>query len=168
MKRLGILSDTHGNLSLLKRAVEETGPVDMWLHAGDYIRDARWLATWCPVPVLAVAGNCDRPGDGKAEEFVEIENLLIWLTHGHRQHVKNGRGDLIWWAQQYGAQMAVYGHTHQNENQVQNSVLIFNPGSLEHSRDEAPSWGRVSIENGKVVEAEILHFQGFEPFSIEK
>ena len=46
MKRLGILSDTHGNLQLLKQAVEETGPVDMWLHAGDYIRDARWLATW--------------------------------------------------------------------------------------------------------------------------
>lgn len=160
MKRIGVVSDSHGNLEQLRQIVALSGEVDLWLHAGDHLRDARWLAGWCGVPVVAVAGNCDRPSDGKVDEFIELEGMLIWLTHGHRQHVKTDRSELLWWAEQYGADIVVYGHTHRSENRVHNSALIFNPGSLAHPRDTGPSWGLLTLEAGRVQEAKILYFQG--------
>ena len=42
MKRIGILSDTHGYLDDIDLVLEATADqdIDMWLHAGDYGDDA--------------------------------------------------------------------------------------------------------------------------------
>mgnify|MGYP002738237007 FL=1 len=45
MKRIGIMSDTHGYRELIDAVVEITADeeLDMWLHAGDFGDDARYL-----------------------------------------------------------------------------------------------------------------------------
>ncbi len=56
MKRIGIISDTHGYLDTIDLALDATmdQDIDMWLHAGDYGDDARYMQTRTDVPVYAV------------------------------------------------------------------------------------------------------------------
>nr|WP_252894086.1 metallophosphoesterase family protein [Veillonella denticariosi] len=59
MKRIGIISDTHGyleNIDLVLKATENRH-IDMWLHAGDYGDDARYMQDHTAVPVYAVRGE---------------------------------------------------------------------------------------------------------------
>ena len=48
MKRIGILSDTHGYLEDIDLVLEATADqdIDMWLHAGDFGDDARYAGTY--------------------------------------------------------------------------------------------------------------------------
>ena len=45
MKRIGIISDTHGYLDTIDLALDATmdQDIDMWLHTGDYGDDARYM-----------------------------------------------------------------------------------------------------------------------------
>ena len=45
MKRIGILSDTHGYLEDIDLVLAATADqdIDMWLHAGDFGDDARYM-----------------------------------------------------------------------------------------------------------------------------
>ena len=57
--RIGVMSDSHGNTMAVDRAIELAGSVDCWLHAGDLIEDAEYLAMVTDKKVINVAGNCD-------------------------------------------------------------------------------------------------------------
>ncbi|HWR30039.1 MAG TPA: YfcE family phosphodiesterase [Negativicutes bacterium] len=127
--RIGVIGDTHGDIHSIKQAVGAIGPVDLWMHTGDFFRDALVLGTFVDVPVTSVAGNCDGRVDAKADEFVEMAGYQIWLTHGHRHGVKQNLKDLRDWAQRYEADIVVFGHTHQPESIVEKGLLLFNPGS---------------------------------------
>ena len=37
--RIAVMSDSHGNLDALKKAVAEMGHVDVIIHLGDYVED---------------------------------------------------------------------------------------------------------------------------------
>ena len=56
MKRIGILSDTHGYLEDIDLVLEATADqdIDMWLHAGDFGDDARYMQEHTDIPVYAV------------------------------------------------------------------------------------------------------------------
>ena len=56
MKRIGIVSDTHGYLENIDLILEATvdQDIDMWLHAGDYGDDARYMQEHTEIPVYAV------------------------------------------------------------------------------------------------------------------
>ena len=56
--------------------------MDYWLHTGDYSQDARFLVAETMLPMLTVAGNCDKPiGIANLDEFLVLEDKRIWLTH---------------------------------------------------------------------------------------
>ena len=46
--RIGVISDTHGNIPALSKAIKAVGKVDQWLHAGDHSWDADELKTLPP------------------------------------------------------------------------------------------------------------------------
>ena len=59
MKRILVLSDSHGNVNNMIYAVKETDP-DMIIHLGDCWTDAARLKTKFPhIPMEQVPGNCD-------------------------------------------------------------------------------------------------------------
>ena len=70
--RIGIMGDTHGDVFSMQQAIAEAGPVERWLHTGDFFRDSLLLATIVSVPVTAVAGNCDGRAEAKPDEFIEV------------------------------------------------------------------------------------------------
>ena len=134
MLRIGVLGDSHGDTRAIKQAVSLAGAVDLWLHTGDFCRDAMFLATLTTAPVLMVAGNCDGRSEAKPDEFAQLAGFHIWLTHGHRHGVKQDTHDLAAWALRYEADIVVYGHTHQTAAWSQDGIQFFNPGSASQPR----------------------------------
>jgi len=151
--RVIVFSDSHSVLDYALRALRETGEVDLILHAGDHYRDAFRLAAETGLPVRAVAGNCDRPGEGPVEELLELADSRILLTHGHL-----GGGPKQWeaWllrrAGERGAGAVVYGHTHAAKVACEGGILIFNPGSITAPRDRGrPSYGILEISGNGII-----------------
>ncbi len=159
--RIGIMSDTHGSLDAVARAVSLAGPVDMWLHAGDCIADAEHLSIISGVPVHNVAGNCDWPNMTVPEErLIDVAGHCILLTHGHNYGVRYDTEILIEAAEERGADIAVYGHTHIAEISPGDEVYVLNPGSAARPRDEMrPSFMVVTLEPGKKPEAELVRME---------
>lgn len=127
--KIGVISDTHGDQAAIHQVVRLLTHVDMWLHAGDCSQDAECLRNLVTVPVIAARGNCDGHTTAKIDEFVEVHDRKIWLTHGHRYGVKQSTQDLVEWGKQYEVDVVIYGHTHIADNHWCEGILIFNPGS---------------------------------------
>lgn len=145
--RVIVFSDSHGALTFALKALREAGQVDLVLHAGDHCRDGLKLAAETGLTVRAVAGNCDRPGEGPLEELLELEGHKILLAHGHRG---GGPGQWQSWlqarAEELGASAVIFGHTHAAEISREGGILLFNPGSITSPRDESrPSYGILEI-----------------------
>ena len=150
--RIGIMSDSHRNHRAIERAVERVAEVSkaegkespsLWLHAGDNAEDATYLGLLTDVQIENVAGNTDWP-DGKTpyDHVVEVLGHRIFLTHGHMYGVKATRAMLSRTAEEVGADIAIYGHTHVLSIEVEETdtgeVLILNPGSVSEPRDGKP------------------------------
>jgi putative phosphoesterase len=154
--KIGVISDTHGNIAAIRRAVIAVGAVERWLHAGDYSQDGAFLAELTGLEVTTVAGNCDGTTDAKVDEFLEVGGKRIWLTHGHRYRAKDRTNELVWWGRQSGADIVVYGHSHVPDISWHDGLLVFNPGSTYHPRGGyAASCGLLTITDGK-AEAAII------------
>lgn len=155
MVRIGVVSDSHGNFRNIGRVRNEFGRLDWFLHAGDHLRDAARIATNLgvdPSRVRAVAGNCDVPTTQPEEITVEIEGVKIYMAHGHLHGVKSNPQRLYYRAQELGARVAIFGHSHVPLLADINGVLLFNPGSISLPRrlEDPPSAGVLTIENGDI------------------
>jgi len=153
MLRYLIISDTHGlrepMLELYRRY-----PVDGIIHLGDHIADARWLLerTDGP-PVYHVKGNCDYGSTGLEEQLLELGGVRFLLMHGHRFGVKSGYGAAQAEAIRQGADVLLFGHTHNPFLEDRGGILMMNPGSLRNPNRE---YGIIEIEEGKAKGA-LLH-----------
>ena len=107
--RIGITGDTHGSAQAIRRILQQTPPIELWLHTGDYAADANRLHDATGIKTVRVRGNCDLLDDGsKYDEYLEIEGYKIWLTHGHRYIERNVLADLGYWAKQLGQDIVVF------------------------------------------------------------
>ncbi|MGL4943165.1 MAG: metallophosphoesterase [Thermoguttaceae bacterium] len=151
--KLGILSDTHGEVALTRRAVElfqERG-VEFVVHCGDIgTRDV--IEALSPLECHFVFGNCDAARETLAEEvarnerhylygdFGEIDAMerRIFFLHGHQterleRESLSGRWDVV-----------CYGHTHQQSLILVGTTLVINPGALH--RTPSPSVAVIDTE----------------------
>ena len=79
--KIGVLSDTHGDLANIRKVIKRVTDVAMWLHAGDCAPDARYLAVKSQTKVIGIAGNRDWPGPSAKEmEAVQAGNLRIFFN----------------------------------------------------------------------------------------
>ena len=148
---IGVMSDTHGVMAAIRRAVTATGVVDAWLHCGDYSQDAVFLAQLTGRKVTTVRGNCDGAVETRPDEYISVGLVRIWLTHGHRFDVKGREEELAWWAEQYEVHAVVYGHTHVARSSWHKDILVFNPGSPSRPRAGTPSCGILEIRSDGTI-----------------
>lgn len=131
--RVGVFSDSHGDHEALDELLERMGALDAACFLGDVARDAEHLqerlAAMPNQPMLyAVRGNndyystCTLPW----EQLIELGGVRIYMTHGHRLV---SLMNLAYKAQECGAQVALFGHTHQALCETAQGVLLLNPGS---------------------------------------
>lgn len=151
--RVGVISDTHGDQEAIRQVIKVIPHVDMWLHAGDCSQDAEYLASLVSVPVVAARGNCDGYTTAKIDEFFEVADKKIWLTHGHRYGVKGGIGELTEWAKHYEVDIVIYGHTHVPDERWQEGIFIFNPGSATYGH---ATYGILEIDDEGQVKGNIM------------
>ena len=82
MKRVLVLSDSHGNVGNMIRAVKREEP-DMILHLGDCVVDADALRREFPhTTMVNVPGNCDF-SRGDTERLIDIDGYKVLMCHGH-------------------------------------------------------------------------------------
>jgi len=156
LMKIGVISDTHKNLDSARKALENMGPIDMLLHAGDHFRDAQVLAKEIKIPVKAVMGNCDLTA-GPPEELFDLDGVKVLLTHGHRYGVKNGLQKLLYRSKELAVQVTVFGHSHVPAEVWVDGILLFNPGSIGSPRGlgSKPTYGIIYINEEKNIQAHI-------------
>lgn len=136
MKRVLIMSDSHGNVENMVTAVEKENP-DMIIHLGDCVTDAvRLNNRFLQITFANVPGNCDY-SDGKTEKILNIDGYKVLICHGHTYNVKITYLPLECHAREIGVDIALFGHTHSVFYDTHNGVSLFNPGSIG-----APAWGK--------------------------
>ena len=128
-----LIGDTHGKLNKLRDIWPKLTDIDLIAHTGDHYSDAIKIEKEFPVPVIAVAGNCD--GAGPQIKTIETEYGRILLTHGHREGVKYDMNNLYYRALEEDCKAVFYGHTHCSYIVESDGIYFVNPGSLTLPRD---------------------------------
>ena len=149
--RIGVMSDSHGNMRAVIEAVAKMGHVDLYLHAGDHYQDALVLAQHVSVPVVGVGGNCDLMMSTPRQHIGEYEGHKLLLIHGHQYNVKSGTSKILAHARQKKLDIVVFGHTHVPMQQQLDGVFLFNPGSVAYPRMRGhPTYGILTLVKSQV------------------
>lgn len=148
--KAAVFSDTHSNTALMLEAVRRSRP-DVLIHLGDHDRDALLLRQEFPgIPLYNVCGNCDVAPLAPLTELVPLGPVKAFITHGHMYNVDYGRVDsLVYAAQEQGAKLALYGHTHKALCVEAGGVTVLNPGTAGKGREL--TWALIEVfDNGAV------------------
>jgi len=131
-----VVADTHGDITLLKQLVKKYKNYDYLIHLGDYSKDI-YKVEFDGI-VVSVRGNRDLNRDVKQEHILEIMNHRIFLTHGHKYHVKYGIDRLFLKSLEINSTITLFGHTHVPFKENIDGVFLLNPGSLSR-----PAYGNI-------------------------
>ncbi|HHV51404.1 MAG TPA: metallophosphoesterase [Clostridiales bacterium] len=147
--RVLVVSDTHGNAYALRRVIESQPDAKIIFHLGDGIRDVDKISDEFPNrEFFVVSGNCDFAAFCPETDMKIIENRKIFYTHGHRYNVKSGLYRIACAARERGADIVLFGHTHQPLCEYDGGLYLFNPGSLGSTN---PSYGYIDFTPAGVV-----------------
>lgn len=139
-----VMSDSHGDRAIIETIKARYGKkASAIFHCGDSelpAADPIWHG------ITVVAGNCDYDSDYSDFKLQTVENKKILVTHGHLFFVGMGLDRYSYFAQEKGADMALFGHIHQPVAQIINGILYLNPGSVAQPR------GKYNIKMYAVVE----------------
>lgn len=148
-----IISDSHGNEVILKYISERhKNDVDLMLHCGDSELSPShpYLA-----PYLVVKGNCDLGSGFEKEKVVAIGDNKLFFTHGHLHGIKESLMKINYRAQELGATVICFGHSHNPGSELYDGRLFINPGSIELPRlRKEKSYAILSITNNSAA----VHF----------
>ena len=138
--RLGLISDTHDNVTMIKAAIKRLNELDveLILHAGDYISPftAKPFAELKAKMIGVYGNNCAEReklkevyaavGKEIVGNFAEVEagGKRIALLHGHDEALlhalmEHGVYDVI-----------VHGHDHKAKIIKVGTILVINPGEV--------------------------------------
>ena len=146
-----VLSDTHGNRSAIDAVLGQNRNVEYIFHLGDNIADARYIDQNANAKVICVKGNCDAGDAGNTEDEIVLAGQKILLTHGHFYKVKYSYDRLFYHAKECGATAALFGHTHRQYCEYEDSLWLVNPGSAGASPDGTICYATLLIGRMGVV-----------------
>lgn len=154
--KLGIISDTHGDIDASIEILNGMENIDLFIHLGDHTQDAEEIRRKTNIDMINIKGNCDiNEDDIPEEEIIEVKGKKIFLTHGHNYKVKWGLDELYYRGRELEVDIILFGHIHQPVNIIEGNILIFNPGSISKPRgDSSRSYGIISIDHD--IKAEII------------
>ncbi len=160
--KIGVMSDTHGSLVYLEKALETLSDCDILLHAGDvlYHGPRNDLPTgYNPKGVIAkindldniliARGNCDADVDQMVINhpiqgpyvLSQFGELRVLVNHGY----VDSKEETIKKAKSMGADILVLGHTHVKELYVDENLIVINPGSTSIPKDGSHSVAIIDI-----------------------
>lgn len=131
MTKVLFVSDSHGLTEEITKIKDQVS-VDLMIHCGDSELeiDAKELAGF-----VKVKGNCDFDSRLPNEQLIKVDNINIFLTHGHLHQVKSGLAKLSYRAKEMNARVIGFGHTHVAGAKKVEGQLFINPGSIRLPRN---------------------------------
>jgi len=124
------MSDSHGNKDSMLKVVASEAP-GLILHLGDHDRDCKDIEWEYPeIPLRSIRGNCDRSSAGLDIDEFTLSGKRFFMTHGHLYGVKTGLSSIINSAASRGADILLFGHTHNAYYSVSGNLVVVNPGSV--------------------------------------
>ncbi len=149
MKKILVLSDSHGNMAAIQKVIEaEPGTTDI-IFLGDGLSDIYAIREQYPhLKIRTVRGNCDYSQTEPAEAMLEVEGQLIFFCHGDGYQVKFTVAGLKYAARQRGVDIALFGHTHSPYYEYSDELYVFNPGSVSRPRVGMPTYGMLILGEG--------------------
>ena len=162
MKRIGLLSDTHGYLD--DRMLELLEECDEIWHAGDIGTEKLSARLGQIRPLRAVYGNIDN--NVLRQEFEETlifqcEDVKVMMTHiGGRPGKYNARvASLI---KEHKPKLFICGHSHilAVKNDPAFNVLFMNPGAVgKHGFHPVRTMLRFSITDDRIHDLEVIEYE---------
>lgn len=150
--RIIVLSDSHGAKYAAEEVLELQKSAKDVIFLGDGLRDIEAIENFYPDHrFYKVAGNCDFSSGAKNADLIEIGDRKIFYTHGHLFHVKYGLYELKAAARQRGADIVLYGHTHEAFTDYDDGLYIMNPGSLSAQGSGRNEYGFIDITPAGIV-----------------
>lgn len=173
--KIGVISDTHGNINAFRKALELFDGADMIIHAGDVLYHPPRLGcgegydipafvdtlNGLEMPVVIAQGNCDpqvyeelleMPAQSQYA-YVSRENLCIVANHGHLLT----RNAMIELGKRYRADYFISGHTHVPVLEDVGGLVLMNPGSpaipkYEREGRLVPSVGLITDSGAMILD----------------
>ena len=126
-----VISDTHGLVREVEQVVKRHPQVEQILHCGDFCVDHQRKPF---TGMVLVRGNGDTARAVPTERQIGWRDLRIFQTHGHLYGVKSSLLRLQYRAEETGANVVLFGHSHIPVCGVERGILFLNPGSLRSPR----------------------------------
>lgn len=147
MKRVSILSDTHG---LLRDEVKaELATSDIIIHAGDINTDSMVQELKGYGELYVVQGNNDKDWADYLPKIlnITIEGVRFLIVHNKKDIPKN----LV------DIDVIIYGHSHKYDAKVSDGILLLNPGSCGKRRfDLEITMCRMCVDQGSYEYEKII------------
>ena len=157
MKRILVVSDSHGYGENVEGVLKQVGKIDLLIHCGDVERDEDYIRALVDCPVHMVAGNCDYYSDLPGTDIFMIEDYKVMVTHGHQFYVHGSTMFLKEYAIENGIDVVMFGHTHRPYIEIGEDVTILNPGSIALPRQEGHKKTFLLMEIDDMGDAHYAH-----------
>lgn len=150
--RILVFSDSHGNVSALRRALAAQPQASHVFFLGDCLRDIEAVEPDFPNRIFhKVSGNCDFGALNPGTAMENLNGTLIFYSHGHPYYVKQSYVPFLQAAEKRGAKIALFGHIHSSLTRYENGVWLVNPGSVSLPREGKPSYAVIDIEENGIM-----------------
>jgi len=165
--KIGILSDTHNDIMMLRRALGKlkSRGITLVLHAGDLTSpemisvfegfETRFVLGNCDIDHSAIISSCKCSGFSPATRYCEfeLEGKKFFIIHGddmrrYLEAVDSRKYDYI-----------IIGHTHEFMTRHKHNTLVINPGAV--TRDALTNVGQtcavLDVQTGEVEKISLAH-----------
>ena len=160
--KIGVMSDTHGSLPYLEKALDTLSDCDILLHAGDVLYhgprndlpkgyDPKGVISKINNldNILIARGNCDADVDQMVINhpiqgpyvLSQFGETRILINHGY----VDSKEETIKKAKSMGADILILGHTHVKELFIDENLIVLNPGSTSIPKDGSHSVAIIDI-----------------------
>ncbi len=130
-----VMSDSHGRRDLVEKCIRSNSAAEVVIHLGDFTSDFDNLRFMFPDRMfINVRGNGDFDHQIPLTQTIAFDGVKIFMAHGHTYGVKYSLNALMTSARKDGAQICLYGHTHESYNKYHDGLYVMNPGSLCYPR----------------------------------
>lgn len=146
---IAVIADTHKNqrsINIAQKHIKEAN-TDIIIHLGDCVEDVEILKEEFNGEVYAVEGNCDNLNKYPREDIIEVNGKRIYFTHGDLYGVKHGLDNLKRKGKEVGADIVLFGHTHEPFKEEKNGMILMNPGSISRPVLRDRCIGFIEIDN---------------------
>ena len=159
------VSDSHGNPSALRAAVEQamqSAPIDVFVHCGDGARDMDNVTPLLldanpDTRIYIIRGNWDVCAiNTQTEELFEVGSVRFFSTHGDRYQVKSTYENLLSRAEALGAKVAFFGHTHRSWLQPTRGIYMINPGAICNRLINNVAYAQVLVDAQGHIHADLM------------